>query len=55
MNDERYCCDGDCNQGKDCPRYRSKTEDDILILIKAVAVIVFMSIVAGYLWASFGG
>lgn len=54
MNDERYCCDGKCEQGRDCPRYKSNTEVAAVFLVKLVAVVVFASVCAGYLWASFG-
>jgi ABC-type phosphate transport system permease subunit len=48
------CCDGNCNQGKDCP-LRTKKESVFSYIIKFFAVIgiyAFIMFVAGYLWAS---
>jgi len=48
------CCDGNCNQGKDCP-LRARRESVFSYVIKFFAVIgiyVFIMFFLGYLWAS---
>ena len=49
------CCNGNCNQGKDCPIGAKKEESMFGYIIKFFAIIgfyAFLMFVAGYLWAS---
>lgn len=42
------CCDGECNQGRDCPR-RQRREvnlDDIAVLLLAIAAATAMFVIA---------
>lgn len=58
MNDESFCCNGKCDQGRECPRYRQYKEDRLANIVEkllaAVAGMIFLFILAGYLWASLG-
>lgn len=50
MNAERSCCDGLCNQGRDCPRYAPTPEQRMrtwrVIVWAVVACVIVGSLIA---------
>lgn len=43
----RFCCDGLCNQGRDCP-YQGGLKMDIWIFVIFLVAVVILGLIVGY-------
>ena len=55
MNDDHFCCNGQCHQGRQCPRYREpRWERMVERFLSLLVILLFLCVLAGYLYASWG-
>jgi hypothetical protein len=50
MNDEHFCCNGHCSQGKDCPRFKADNESRLGLWFYAVVLVANIAVLV--LWLS---